>query len=51
MGFTWWLPMLQCLPDGIEVHDAVYSKMVVDVKEIEEQVYEMISFKIVICRG
>ena len=27
--------MLECLPDGIEVHDAVYSKLIVDVQVIE----------------
>jgi len=40
--------MLQCLPDGIEVHDAVYSKMNVDTKEIEEVISECTGFKVII---
>ena len=42
--------MLECLPDGIEVHDAVYSKMIVDVKEIEYTILEEVGLKVVIER-
>lgn len=40
--------MLKCLPDGIEVHDAVYSKIVVDVKVIETAIFECTGFKVII---
>ena len=40
--------MLKCLPDGIEVHDAVYSKMIVDVKEIEAFIHKNSGFTIII---
>lgn len=40
--------MLKCLPDGIEVHDAVYSKMVVDVEEIQRVVLDETSFHVII---
>lgn len=40
--------MLKCLPDGIEVHDAVYSKMKVDIKVIEEVVLKETGFRVII---
>ena len=38
--------MLERLPDGIEVHDAVYSKMNVDIQEIEITIFENTGFTI-----
>ena len=40
--------MLECLPDGIEVHDAVYSKMDVDIQEIEAVIFRCSGFKVII---
>ncbi len=40
--------MLPILTDGIEVHDAVYSKMDVSTKEIEATIFESTGFKIII---
>lgn len=43
--------MLQCLPDGIEVHDAVYSKTVVDTKDIEQMIFDKTNFRVIIERS
>ena len=43
--------MLKLLPDGIEVHDAVYSKMNINVETIEEEVFKSTSFKVIIDKG
>lgn len=40
--------MLTVLIDGIEVHDAVYSKMIVDVEVIEIAVFQQTNFKVII---
>ena len=40
--------MLECLPDGIDVHDAVYSKIEIDVKNIEETICQLTRFIITI---
>ena len=39
--------MLECFPDGIEVHDAIYSKMlIVNTKLIEDFVFNETRFRI-----
>ncbi|EIF50713.1 hypothetical protein [Sulfurovum sp. AR] len=38
--------MLKCFPDGIEVHDAVYSKERIDTKIIEQKVFENTGFNV-----
>ena len=40
--------MLECLPGGIEVHDAVYSKMIVDVKKVKLTILKETGFKVII---
>ena len=40
--------MLECLPDGIEVHDAVYSEMDANAKKIETVIFEHMRFKVII---
>ena len=40
--------MLECLPDGIEVHDAVYSKMIVDTNYLQDIVFERTGYNITI---
>ena len=40
--------MLQILEDGLEVHDAVYSKMNVAAKDIEDAIFKLSGFKVVI---
>ena len=40
--------MLECLPDGIEVHDAVYSKMDVATKDLQDIIFERTGFNVLI---
>ena len=40
--------MLECLPDGIKVHDAVYSEMDANAKKIETVIFEHMRFKVII---
>lgn len=40
--------MLECFTDGIEVHDAIYSKMLVNTKIIQQTVFERIGYAILI---
>ena len=40
--------MLDILEDGVEVHDAVYSKMDIDPKIVEQEIYDQTGFTITI---
>ena len=40
--------MLMVLEDGLEVHDAVYSKMDVDVKVVEQEIFDQTGYTITI---
>lgn len=40
--------MLECFTDGIEVHDAVYSKMSVDTNFIEQNIFSLTNFIVII---
>ena len=40
--------MLMILEDGLEVHDAVYSKMDVDVKVVEQEIFDQTGYTITI---
>ena len=42
--------MLKAVPDGIEVHDAVYSKMNVLISEIEAVIFESTDFRVQISK-
>ena len=40
--------MLQILVDGLEVHDAVYSRMNVAAEDIEDAIFKLSGFRVVI---
>ena len=42
--------ILTVLPDGIEVHDAVYSKMKIDPQIVQDAIYRETDFKVIIDR-
>lgn len=43
--------MLKLFFDGVEVHDAVYSKIDVSIEVIEKEIFKYTSFKVIIDRG